>query len=177
MVKPVVLVVAVIPVIFAILIAIPMLTQTEVPSSAANPYDEIELEYIKHQLKKVSFGLTENIESQKTEILIIHNDGSVRYSLIEDGVPKPDRNFQIDESKVQKLAALIKETGFMFIPSESFPVREDIEEYQKSSLKITFNDKINKIHWPEQNATEKFVPPIITIVELELDTIIDQLIE
>ena len=35
-----------------------------------------------------------------------------------------------------------------------------------------------KIHWPEQNATsEKFIPPIITMVESELDDIISDIRE
>ncbi len=78
---------------------------------------------------------------------------------------------------MKKLRALIKETGFISIPNESFPIIDDVDEYQKSSLKITLNGVVNQIHWPEQNATEKFVPPIITMVESELDHIIEQLIE
>ena len=67
--------------------------------------------------------------------------------------------------------------GFITIPSDSFPIREDVDEYQKLSLKITLNGQTNQIFWPEQNATDKFVPPIMTLVEIELDTIIDDLIE
>ena len=78
---------------------------------------------------------------------------------------------------MKKLTALIKETGFMAIPNESFPINDDVKEYQKSSLKITLNGQVNQIHWPEQNATEKFVPPIITMVEAKLDQIISQLTE
>ena len=69
MVKPIVIVAASIPAIIALLIAIPLLTQPEIPYSAANPNDRIELEYTKHDLKKVSFGVTERAGSQKTEIL------------------------------------------------------------------------------------------------------------
>ena len=65
----------------------------------------------------------------------------------------------------------------MEIPSESFPVREGVPDYQKSSIKVTLNGQIQQINWVEQNATDKFVPPIITIIELELDQIINQLIE
>ncbi len=32
---------------------------------------------------------------------------------------------------MKKLTALIKETGFMAIPNESFPVNDDVKEYQK----------------------------------------------
>ena len=177
MVKPIVIAVAAIPAIMASLIAVPLLTQPEIPFSAANPNDEIEIEYTKHQLKKVSFGVTERVGAQKTEILLIKDNGDLRYTLTEDGVPSPDVRNQLDEDKFKKLTAMIKETGFIAIPSESFPIKDDVDEYQKSTVKITLNGVVNQIHWPEQNATEKFVPPIITMVELELNQIIDDISE
>jgi len=181
MVKPVIIIVGAIPVIFAILIGISLISQPEIPFSAANPNDVIEFEYTKHQLKEVSFGVTERFSAQKSEILSIQNNGDVRYTLTEEGVTQPVRFAKLDEiffpeDKMKKLTALIKETGFMSIPNESFPINDDVKEYQKSSLKITLNGQVNQIHWPEQNATEKFVPPIITMVEAELDEIISQLL-
>ena len=177
MVKPIMIAIAAIPAIMATLIAIPLLTQPEIPFSAANPNDRIEIEYTKHQLKKISFGVTERVGAQKTEILLIKDNGDLRYTITEDGVPKPDILEQLDEAKFKKIAAMIKETGFIAIPSESFPIKDDVDEYQKSTVKITLNGVVNQIHWPEQNATEKFVPPIITMVELELNQIIDDISE
>ena len=177
MVKPIIIAVGAIPVILALLIAVPLITKSEIPFSASNPNDVIELEYTKHQLKKISFGITERLVAQKSEILLIKNDGDLRYTVTEDEITKPDKISDLDDETMKKLRALIKETGFIFIPTESFPIIDDVDEYQKSSLKITLNGKVNQIHWPEQNATEKFVPPIITMVESELDHIIEQLIE
>ena len=34
-----------------------------------------------------------------------------------------------------------------------------------------------QIFWPEQDATEKFIPPIVTAVESELEGIISKIIE
>ena len=177
MVKPIIIAVGAIPVILALLIAVPLITKSEIPFSASNPNDVIELEYTKHQLKKISFGITERLVAQKSEILLIKNDGDLRYTVTEDEITKPDKISDLDDETMKKLRALIKETGFIFIPNESFPIIDDVDEYQKSSLKITLNGVVNQIHWPEQNATEKFVPPIITMVESELDHIIEQLIE
>lgn len=177
MVRPIVIGIAAIPAIIAILIAIPLLTQPEIPFSAANPNDRIEIEYTKHHLKKVSFGVTERVGSEKTEILSIQKDGDVTYTVTERGYPQPDKKSEISQDEVLRLAALIKETGFMAIPSESFPVRDDVDEYQKSSVKITLNGAVTQIHWPEQNATDKFVPPIITQVESELEKIVQQISE
>jgi len=177
MVKPIIIAVGAIPAILALLIAVPLLTKSEIPFSASNPNDVIELEYTKHQLKKISFGVTERLVAQKSEILLVKNDGDLRYTVTEDGITKPDKLSDLDDETMKKLRALIKETGFISIPNESFPIIDDVNEYQKSSLKITLNGVVNQIHWPEQNATEKFVPPIITMVESELDRIIEQLIE
>ena len=177
MVKASIFIIGAIPVIFAIMIAIPLITQEEVPITAVVPDDKITIEYTKHQLKLVSFGVTERAGSQFTEILTLKDDGEVKYGVIEEGYPKPDQKSTIPSANLTKITALIKETGFMEIPSESFPVKEGVSEYQKSTIKVTLNGQTRQINWVEQNATEKFVPPIITMIELELDGIIKQLIE
>ena len=161
----------------ALVISIPMLTKNEIPISAANPTDRIEIEYTKHQLKKIDYGVTERTGAQKTEILLIKNDGELKYSITEQGYLQPDVRSKLDEAKLNKIKALIKETGFIAIPSESFPILEDVTEYQKSNVKITLNGRVNQIHWPEQNATSGFIPPIITMVESELDQIIEDVRE
>ena len=177
MVRPIMIAAGWIPVVVALLISVPLLTKSDIPFSAANPFDTIEIEYTKHQLQKVSFGITEREGAQKTEILLIKNDGDTTYSVIEDGMSQPDIKSKLDEQKVRKLTALVKETGFIAIPSESFPVMDNVTEYQKSNVKITLNGETNQIHWPEQNATAKFIPPIITMVETQLDQIIEQISE
>jgi len=177
MVKPIVLAIAAIPAIIAILIAIPLITKSDIPYSAANPNDVIEIEYTKHQLKKISFGVTERVGAQKTEILLIKNNGEIKYTVTEDGYPKPDISSHLDDQKLRKLKALIKETGFMSIPSESFLIRDNVTDFQKSNIKITLNGRVNQINWPEQNATDKFIPPIISMVESQLDKIAEQISE
>ncbi|MBI2111684.1 MAG: hypothetical protein HYT44_04865 [Nitrosarchaeum sp.] len=177
MVKPIILVIAAIPAIVAILIAIPLITKSDIPYSAANPNDIVEIEYTKHQLKKISFGVTERIGAQKTEILLINNNGEIKYTVTEDGYPKPDVKSNLDDQTLRKLKALIKETGFISIPSESFPIRDNVTDFQKSNIKITLNGRVNQINWPEQNATDKFIPPIISMVESQLDKIVEQISE
>ena len=177
MVKPIILVIAAIPAIVAILIAIPLITKSDIPYSAANSNDVVEIEYTKYQLKKISFGVTERIGAQKTEILLIKNNGEIKYTVTEDGYPKPDIKSHLDDQKLRKLKALIKETGFISIPSESFPIRDNVTDFQKSNIKITLNGRVNQINWPEQNATDKFIPPIILMVESQLDKIAEQISE
>jgi len=177
MVKPTVIAICSIPVIFALLIAIPMLTSTDIPISAINSNDKLEIEFTKHDLRIVSFGVTDKAVADSTRVLIIENDGTVQYTEIKDGVNKSQITSSISDEQLQKFTALIKETGFMSIPKESFPIKDDVEIYTKFTIKITLNDARTQIFWPEQDATEKFIPPIITMLESELDGIISQIIE
>ena len=177
MVKPIHIALGAIPIIVALLISVPLLTKNEIPISAANSFDYIEIEYTKHQLKKISNSVTERVVAQKTEILYIKNDGSLKYSVTELGYLQHDIQSKLDEKKLNKIRALIKETGFIAIPSESFSILENVTEYQKSNVKVTLNGQVNQIYWPEQNATTHVIPPIITMVEYELDQMISKISE
>ncbi len=177
MAKPIHYALGAIPVIIALLIMVPLITRNEIPISAANSFDYLEIEYTKHQLKKISSGVVERISAQKTEILYIKNDGTLKYSVTELGYVQPDITSKLDEKKFNKIKAMIKETGFISIPSESFSIIENVTEYQKSNVKVTLNGQVNQIYWPEQNATTQSIPPIITMVEYELDQIISKIIE
>ena len=175
MVKPIILAIGSIPVILAILIVIPMVTMEEIPISAINPNDKIQIEFTKHDLRIVSFGVTDKTIADNTYVLTIENDGTVQYTEIRDGVNKSQITSSISNEQLQKLSAMIKETGFMSIPKESFPIKDDVESYTKFTIKITLNDAKTQIFWPEQDATEKFIPPIVTMLESELEDIINQI--
>jgi len=177
MVKPFILAIGAIPVILAILIVIPMLTMEEIPMIAINSYDKIQIEFTKHDLRGVSFGVTEISVADMTQVLIIDNDGNVQYTEVKDGVNQSMVKSSISDEQLQKLTAMIKETGFMSIPKESFPIKEDVESYTKFTVKITLNDAKTQIFWPEQDATEKFIPPKVIAVESELVDIISKIIE
>lgn len=176
MVSPVLIIVGAIPVIFAILIVIPMLNPSDIPIGAVDSSDVLSIEYSKQQMLKVSFGVTERIGAERTELLSIESDGDLRYSVTESGYPQPDKRSKIDEDQLRKLTALIKETGFMEIPIESFPIKEDITEFNKFGIKVTLNGKTRHIQWPDQDATDKFIPPIISAIQNELEGIINQTI-
>ena len=173
MVKIAVVAICSIPVILALLIVIPMLTSTDIPISAINSNDKLEIEFTKHDLRIVSFGVTERTVADSTQVLTIENDGIVQYTEIKDGVNKSQITSSISDEQLQKLTALIKETGFMSIPKESFPIKDDVESYTKFTIKITLNDARTQIFWPEQDATEKFIPPIVTMLESELEDVIN----
>ncbi|SVB32322.1 uncharacterized protein METZ01_LOCUS185176 [marine metagenome] len=177
MAKPIIFIAGAIPVILAILIMVPLLTETEIPSSAINPNDTIHIEYTKHDLKVVSFGVTDKTAAESTEILVIKNDGTAQYNKITEDGGQSQIMSSVSDEKLQKLTALIKETGFMSIPKESFPIQEDVTDYTKSTIKITLNGDQSQIFWPNQDATDRLIPPIITMIESELEEIIKQIIE
>ena len=177
MAKPILFVIMAIPAVLALLIMVPLLTETEIPSAAVNPNDTIHIEYTKHDLRVISFGVTDKTAAESTEILIIKNDGTAQYNKITEDGGQSQIMSSVSDEKLQKLTALIKETGFMSIPKESFPIQEDITDYTKSTIKITLNGHKSQIFWPEQDATDRLIPPIITMLESELDEIIKQIIE
>ena len=177
MAKPILFVIMAIPVILALLIMVPLLTETKIPSAAVNPNDTIHIEYTKHDLRVISFGVTEKTAAESTEILIIKNDGTAQYNKITEDGGQSQIMSSISDEKLQKLTALIKETGFISIPKESFPIQEDVTDYTKSTIKITLNGDQAQIFWPEQDATDRLIPPIITMLESELDEIIRQIID
>jgi len=177
MVKPIILVFGAIPVIFALLIMVPMVTMPEIPTSAINPKDTIHIEYTKHDLEIVSFGVTDKTVAKSTEILTVKNDGIVQYNKITEDGNESQITSSISDEKLRKLKSLIKETGFMSIPKESFPIQEDVTDYTKSTIRVTLNGNQVQIFWPDQNVTDNLIPPIVTMIESELDEVIKQIIE
>ncbi len=93
----------------------------------------------------------------------------LKYSITEQGYPQPAIKSKIDKQSLDKIKALIKETGFISIDPNTFSVFQNVTDYQKSNVKVTLNGRVNQIHWPESSATPDFIPPIITMVESVLD--------
>ena len=176
MVKPILIIAGSIPIIFAILLITP-LTNPEIPITAIDPNDIVEIEFTKHHLTTVSFGITERLGSQQTEILVIKNNGEIQYTLVNDGSSITEKISKIDFNKQTKLIAMIKETGFMAIPFDSFVIKDETDDFVKYGVKITYNEKINQLFWPEQEATDQLIPPIITEVEIELESILNSIRE
>ena len=89
----------------------------------------------------------------------------------------PQKTIKIDNAQRMKLVAMIKETGFLSIPFESFSIKEGTDSYQKFGLKITLNENTNQLYWPEEDATDQMIPPIITMVQEELEAIMQSIRE
>ncbi|MGI0088112.1 MAG: hypothetical protein ACREBI_09175 [Nitrosotalea sp.] len=175
MVKPIILILGAIPILAAIFIVVPQLTRPEIQSSVVNSEDVMALQYTKEHLDKISFGLTQSIGADTAEVLTIQNDGSVVYSLTKNGYSEPNVKYQLSQDELTKLKALIKETGFVNIPSNVYQVKPDISDYEKYGIQVTLNGKTVNLQWADQNASQEFVPPIITQVQYSLDDIIGKI--
>lgn len=174
MARPILIIAASIPVVLAAMIAMPMISNPQIPFSAANADDKIAIELIKYDLKKISLGVTDRLTPQKSETLSISDDGSLKYIFSIPGSEPIQKNIILDKSQITKLTALVKETGFMQLPIDSIPADETKTEFTKFSLKVTLNGKTKHIQWPEQNATSTFIPPLVSNVEFELEKLINQ---
>ncbi len=170
MLKPVTILAAAIPAAIAILFAIALLGQDEIPFQAASPYDRLDIEYTRHQVQLLSRGVSENTVSVYSELLLLREDGSVEYTMITAHDAKPIK-YSVGPDGVNRLKALIKETGFSSINAK-FPISKNATEYTVSTIKVNLNGERSQIRWPEQNATDMFIPPVITAVQEELDKII-----
>ena len=175
MVRPIIILLGAIPVLAALFIVVPTLLRPEIPNVAVNSDDTISIEYSKEHLKKISFGLTQSIGADTAEVLTISNDGQTTYSLTKNGYSEPDKQYQLSKDEVKRLTALIKETGFMEIPTTSYPVKSDLNEYEKFGLQVTLDGKSINIQWPDQNSTREFIPPLITEVQSNLDSVIAEI--
>ena len=65
----------------------------------------------------------------------------------------------------------------MEIPSDFFPIKDNVIEFEKFGIKVTLNSQTRHIQWTDQNATDKFVPPIVLALESEMESIIDKIID
>ena len=81
MARPIIIILAAIPILAAIFIVVPQLLRPEISNVAVNPEDTMIIEYTKEHLQKISFGLTQSIGADTAEVLTIQNDGSAVYSL------------------------------------------------------------------------------------------------
>ena len=164
-----------IPAVVAILLVTPLLMQQDIPFSAAVPNDNIEIEYTVHDLRTVSFGVAERVGADRTNILTLERDGDVTLLVTEQGYAQPAIRSSLGEEEVVRIIAMVKETGFMTMPEDPFPGRENATEYKRHTVQVTLNGAVTKISWPEQAATDRFIPPIITHIEEKLGEVVERM--
>ena len=66
-------------------------------------------------MQLLSRGVSENTISVHSELLLLHEDGSAEYTVVAAHDAKPTVKYSVDPENVNRLKALIKETGFSSI--------------------------------------------------------------
>ncbi|MDE1765781.1 MAG: hypothetical protein KGI27_05815 [Thaumarchaeota archaeon] len=119
--------------------------------------------------------MTQSIGADTAEVLTIQSDGSTTYSLTKNGYSNPDVKYQLSKDEFTKLESLIKTTGFVGIPDTVYQVKPDATNYEKYGLHVTLDGKTVNLQWADQNASQDFIPPIITHVQSSLDDIVSEI--
>ena len=166
--KRLLIAVGVVIAIIAVAIAIPKISPGG--QAATNTPTEMRISFVKEDMKRVSFGVTENIGSQKSETLIINNDGAAFYTLSVEGEKGSQTKFQVDGQELKRIRALITETGFMQIPKEQFDPRDNATEFTRYTLTAAFGSSTKTIQWVNEESSKDSVPALLTMLK---DTLLE----
>lgn len=163
---------AVIPIIIALAIAIPKLSPSgDQTATSASP---LRIEYIKEDMKRISYGVTERTGALKSETLLIDEKGQAYYNLNIEGEKGSQTKFQVSQQDMKRLKAIITDTGFMFIPKSEFAIKEDANEFTRYTLKITLDNQVKTVQWVNEDASQDFVPPLLIMLSDTLTKIVEE---
>jgi hypothetical protein len=99
--------------------------------------------------------------SQKSETLIINNDGIAFYTLSVEGEKGLQTKFQADEDELKRIRALITENGFMQIPREQFEPRDNVTEFTRYTLTASFGSSTKTVQWVDDESSKDSVPALL----------------
>jgi hypothetical protein len=157
--KRILIAVAVVIVAITLVIAIPKISPSG--QAAISTPSDMRISFVKEDMKRVSFGVTENIGSQKSETLIINNDGIAFYTLSVEGEKGSQTKFQTDEDELKRIRALITETGFMQIPKEQFEPRDNVTEFTRYTLTASFGSSTKTVQWVDDESSKDSAPALL----------------
>ncbi len=159
--KKALLAVAAIPIIVALAIAISKISSGDQASSTASTSARISIQFVKQDMKRVSFGVTETVAAQKSETLIISNDGTTLYDIEAEGEKGSQTKFQVDTQELKEIKALVSETGFMQIPKEEFNARDNVTEFTRYTLTVNLDSSTKTVRWVDESSSKDFVPALL----------------
>jgi hypothetical protein len=161
---------AVIPIIIALVIAIPKISPSGDQISVST---FIRIEFIKEDIKRLSYGVTERAGALKSESLIIDEKGQAFYDIKVEGEKGSQTRFQVNSQDMKRLKALITDTGFMQIPKSEFAVKDDVSEFVRYTLKVNLDNQVKTVQWAEESASKDFAPPLLTMLADNLTKIVE----
>lgn len=155
--------------IVAVLLITPLLTTEKVPPSALLPTDVIEFEYAQQSISVVS-GSAGGPMTLESRVLEIDGDGNVRLHVSNDSGTDSYESV-VDGEMLRRLGALVKETGFFEITPLTFLPDERPEMYDLYTMSVSLNGLEKSVRWSTGGVLENFVPPILVMIQEELDSI------
>jgi len=164
-----VLAIGAIPVAVAALIAVSLLTVDRVPATTLLPGDMIGFEHVRSHMAP-SQGIVERERATASRVLEIDASGSARL-LVTEGGATAEHSALLGAAELQRLRALVKETGFMSIAPGSFVDDGLSGEHYLHALRVTLNGEERRLRWSEDAAGEGPAPPIVIAVREELDAL------
>ncbi len=162
---------AAIPIVIALVIAIPKISPGS-EQAAVSAATQLRIEFMKEDMKRIIFGVTETIGAQKSEKLIINNNGDAIYNLSIEGEKGSQTRFKVSSVEVKRLKSLIVDTGFMQIPKSEFGVKDDATEFTRYTLKVSLDSNTKSIQWFNEEASKEFVPALLVMLADEMQKII-----
>ncbi len=163
-----------IPVAVAILIAVPLLTVERVPATTLLPNDMIDIEHTMRHITTVP-GVIERERALESRVLRIDASGDAKL-LVATADGTSEHGAQLGADTLQRLRALIKETGFMSITPSSFVSEILPAEYELHTLRVGLNGDERTVRWSEHDSPDSLVPPLILAVREELGKIAGMLV-
>lgn len=167
---------AVIPIIIALVIAIPKISPAGEQVSPTTPI-VMRIEFTKEDVKRVSYGVTERLGALESRKLIIDEKGQAFYDVTIEGEKGFQTRFQVNSQDLKRLKALVTDTGFMQIPKSEFAVKDNAREFTRYTLNINMNNQAKIVRWADEEASEEFVPPLVTRISDTLTEIVDKNVE
>lgn len=162
---------AAIPIVIAMIIAIPKISPGS-EQAAVSAATQLRIEFMKEDMKRVIFGVTETIGAQKSEKLIVNNNGDAIYNLSIEGEKGSQTRFKVSLLEVKRLRSLIVDTGFMQIPKSEFGVKDDATEFTRYTLTVSLDSNTKSIQWFNEEASKEFVPALLVMLADEMQKII-----
>ncbi len=147
--------------VMGVLIAFPNLNQQ--PNT--DQVSDFKIEYSKQRLVRSEAG---SLAASSAELLTIDNSGLAAYSTGQS----PEKQMQLSREEFGRIKGLILETGFMQIPRTDYLQKEGLSEFTKYTLRVTAEGSQKTVNWVDAASYEGTIPPIISNVGLQLDSVI-----
>ena len=148
--KGLLIIAVIIPIVLGALFLI-SINNNESPTIASE-VSRLNIQLIREEVRKVSFGVTEQIGAERRDIIFIRDDGSVLFSP-DIGYGEQERsNLSIDDLK--RIRSYILESGLLFIDKEDFiPDDESLpDEFIRYTLILTIDNSNKRFQWIEHGS-------------------------